>query len=95
MRPEETQALGELAAGAVTGVAARARELHEGIAERAFNAVGPGGAGVRVAHDTITRGVHAGVQGSLGALLRSTSSSATGISGRSAPPAGAARDQRP
>jgi pimeloyl-ACP methyl ester carboxylesterase len=85
MRPEETQALGELAAGAVTGVAAHARELHEGIADRAFNAVGPGGAGVRVAHDTIARGVYAGVEGSLGALLRAGARAASAMTPPDAP----------
>jgi hypothetical protein len=85
MRPEETEALGELAAGAVTGVATHARELHEGIAQRAFNAVGPGGAGVRVAHDTIARGVYAGVQGSLGALLRAGARAAGAMTPPDAP----------
>jgi len=40
MRPEEVNALGDLAGEAVAGLATQVREVHEGIAERVFGSLG-------------------------------------------------------
>jgi hypothetical protein len=40
MRPEEVAALGDVAGDAAAGFAVQVREMHKGIAQRAFKAVG-------------------------------------------------------
>jgi len=40
MRPEEVTALGDLAGEAAAGFTSQIRDMHDGIAERAFRAVG-------------------------------------------------------
>jgi pimeloyl-ACP methyl ester carboxylesterase len=61
MRREEITEAGRLAGIAMSGPGAFARQLHEAIARRAFEAVGPAATPVRVAHDAIAERVHAGV----------------------------------
>ncbi|MGA2012279.1 MAG: hypothetical protein ABSH51_17390 [Solirubrobacteraceae bacterium] len=70
MQPDEATALGELAAGAVSGVAAQAQEVHAGIAGRVFDSLGPTASPVRVAHDLIAGGVYCAVRLTSGALAR-------------------------
>ena len=53
MRPEEVTAFGDLAGDAVAGLAAQIREMHAGIARRAFDGVGPAAAPVELIHDEI------------------------------------------
>jgi pimeloyl-ACP methyl ester carboxylesterase len=70
MQPDEVTALGELAGDAVSGLASHIRELHEGIATRVWNSVGPTAAPVRVAHDRIASGIYGAVGRSLGGATR-------------------------
>ena len=55
MRPEEVTALGDIAGEAAAGLASQIREMHGGIAQRAFKAVGVAAAPVQLAHDQIER----------------------------------------
>jgi len=58
MRREEIAALGELASDAAAGTAGQIYEMHKGIAERVWRAVGPAALPVRRAHDRIARGAY-------------------------------------
>ncbi len=62
MRSDEVRAAGAVAGDAISGGAARIEELHRAVAGRAFGAVGPMGAPVRLAHDAIAAGVYASVR---------------------------------
>jgi len=53
MRREEIAALGELAGAAAGGLATQIHQMHGGIAERVWRAVGPGALPVRAIHDRI------------------------------------------
>jgi pimeloyl-ACP methyl ester carboxylesterase len=65
MQPEEVSALGEVAGGAVAGLAGHIHDVHGGIAERVFGAVGPAATPVRTAHDRVSEGVYRTVGRSL------------------------------
>jgi pimeloyl-ACP methyl ester carboxylesterase len=58
MRREEIAALGELAGDAAAGTAGQIYEMHKGIAERVWRAVGPAGVPVRLAHDRLAGGAY-------------------------------------
>src|SRR5437588_479641 len=58
MRREELAALGDLASSAAAGTAGQIYEMHRGIADRVWRAVGPAALPVRVAHDRIARGAY-------------------------------------
>lgn len=70
MRADEARAVGRLARLTLRGSATRVHEFHQGIADRAFDAVGPAGAPVRVVHDTIAGLAYGGVRFALGAGAR-------------------------
>jgi pimeloyl-ACP methyl ester carboxylesterase len=70
MQRAEVQAAGELAADAVGGLGGIVAEMHEAIAGRVFGALGALGEPVRLVHDGIATGVHAGVRVGLRALPR-------------------------
>ena len=70
MRPEEVTALGELAGDAVAGLTAQIRELHHGIAERAFAGVGAAAAPARLLHDQISHYAYEAAKSVGGGLLR-------------------------
>lgn len=70
MRPEEVSAVGELAGDAVAGLTSHIRDMHSGIAERVFSAVGAAAEPVRVAHDGIAGGVYEGARLLTGGLIR-------------------------
>jgi hypothetical protein len=53
MRREEVRALGELAGAAAGGIAVQAKDLHEAIATRVFDALGPAGVPARAIHDGV------------------------------------------
>jgi hypothetical protein len=53
MRADEVTGVAELARLTLRGGATRIHELHQGIADRAFRAVGPSGRPVQVVHDAI------------------------------------------
>ncbi len=73
MQPDEVLALGELAGDALVGVTGYVREVHEGIAARVWQSLGPPAMPVRLVHDAVTAGVYAGVQRSLGLAAHSVS----------------------
>jgi pimeloyl-ACP methyl ester carboxylesterase len=70
MRPEEVNALGDLAGDAAAGLAAQVREVHEGIAERVFGSLGPAASPVRTIHDRVSDGAYTGARVLTGALVR-------------------------
>lgn len=70
MRDDEITALGELAAEAAMGVAAQARDVHAGVAERVFATLGAPAAQVRGIHDAIAGGAYAAGRWLTGALVR-------------------------
>ena len=53
MRADEVHGLSQLARLTLRGATTRIHEVHQGIADRAFSAVGPAGAPVKLAHDAI------------------------------------------
>jgi pimeloyl-ACP methyl ester carboxylesterase len=70
MRAQEVRDLGRLAGAALGGVAARIQEMHEGIAERAFESIGPSADPVKTIHDRIADRVYGTVQRSLSVAAR-------------------------
>jgi pimeloyl-ACP methyl ester carboxylesterase len=70
MRGAEVKAVGELVGGALAGAGTLVRDVHAAIADRAFTAVGPGGAPARVIHDGVSAAVYGGVRAALGAVPR-------------------------
>jgi pimeloyl-ACP methyl ester carboxylesterase len=69
MQRDEVKALGALAGAAAAGIAAQAREVHEGISERVFKLLGPGGAPVRTIHDGVARGAYSASRTLTGAIV--------------------------
>ncbi|HEY7076123.1 MAG TPA: hypothetical protein VH418_12160 [Solirubrobacteraceae bacterium] len=65
MRGTEIEAAGELAGDALAAVGTLVADVHEGVAGRAFSALGAIAAPVRVVHDGISRAVYGGVRGAL------------------------------
>jgi pimeloyl-ACP methyl ester carboxylesterase len=61
--PDELRALSRLAAAELSGGAGGIGSVHDAIARRVFEAIGPTAGPARVAHDTIARGVYASLQG--------------------------------
>lgn len=70
MRADEARAVGRLARLTLRGSTTRIHEFHQGIADRAFDAVGPAGASVRAVHDTIAGLAYGSVRFALGAGAR-------------------------
>jgi hypothetical protein len=70
MRSDEIDGVGRLARATLRGGTTRIHELHQGIADRAFRAVGPAGRPVQVAHDTIAELSYSGVRLALGVGAR-------------------------
>lgn len=70
MRSDEVRALGELVGEAATGVAAQARDVHAGVAQRVFAALGPLAAPVRVLHDAIAAASYGAAGRLTGAIVR-------------------------
>ena len=62
MRSMDIEAIGELAGETLLAAGGLIQEMHERIAERPFEILGPGAAPVRVVHDGITQGVYRGVR---------------------------------
>lgn len=83
MRTDEVTDVSRLARLTLRGSTARVHELHQGIADRAFRAVGPAGWPVRLVHDAIADLSYAGVRLGLGAGARVAGEvAALGASGR-------------
>jgi pimeloyl-ACP methyl ester carboxylesterase len=70
MRPDEARGIGELGRLTLRGSTTRVAELHRGIADRAFGAIGPSAAPVKVVHDAIAGLAYGGVRVALGAGAR-------------------------
>jgi PGAP1-like protein len=70
MRADEVQDVGRLARVTLRGSTTRIHEVHQGIADRAFRAVGPPGRPVQVVHDAISDLSYAGVRLALGVGAR-------------------------
>jgi hypothetical protein len=70
VRSDEVTGVAQLARTALRGSTTRVSELHQGIAERAFRAVGPPGRPVQVVHDAIAGLSYSGVRLALGAGAR-------------------------
>src|SRR3954452_1333588 len=67
MRNDEVRDASELARLTLRGSTSRIHELHQGIADRAFRAVGPAGRPVQAVHDAISGLSYSGVRLALGA----------------------------
>ena len=67
MRADEIDGVGRLARLTLRGGTSRIHELHQGIADRAFRAVGPAGRPVQAVHDAISELSYSGVRVALGA----------------------------
>ena len=63
MRPEEIEALGDLAGDAAAGATRQIQEFHTDIARRVWRRVGPASLPVRLAHDRIVAGVYTAAAG--------------------------------
>jgi PGAP1-like protein len=70
MRADEVRGIGELGRLTLRGSTTRVAELHQGIADRAFGALGRPAAPARAAHDSIAGLAYAGVRVALGAGAR-------------------------
>jgi PGAP1-like protein len=70
MRADEVRGLGELGRLALRGTTSRIAELHRGIADRAFGAVGPAGAPAKAVHDAVSTLAYSSVRMGLGAGAR-------------------------
>ena len=91
MRTDEARGVAQLAGATLRGGTARVHEFHRGLADRAFTAVGPAAAPVKVVHDTVTDLAYSGVRAVLGVGAQLTGTVATlRADGRDldAPPAG-------
>src|SRR5436305_150135 len=94
-RSQEIRAVGRLAGDVFAGVVDTVRDVHRAVARRAFAAVGPVAAPVRMLHDGITARVYGLVRGAHVALPRGASAVAAVGAGLSdqpplsaSPPAG-------
>src|SRR4051794_36441041 len=70
MRADEIDGIGRLARVTLRGSTDRIHELHQGIADRAFRAVGPAGRPVQVVHDALSGLTYSSVRLALGAGAR-------------------------
>jgi pimeloyl-ACP methyl ester carboxylesterase len=96
-RSQEIRAAGRLAGDVLAGVVDTVHDVHLAIARRAFAAVGPAAAPVRVLHDSITNTVYGVVRGAHAALPRGAAVAAAAGAGladqpplSASPPAGLA-----
>jgi pimeloyl-ACP methyl ester carboxylesterase len=70
MRADEARGLSQLARVGLRGGTSRVFEVHRGITDRAFKAVGPVGTPVRVVHDALTGFTYSAVRAALGVGAR-------------------------
>jgi pimeloyl-ACP methyl ester carboxylesterase len=66
MRVDEVRGISQLARATLRGGTTRVFEVQRGIADRAFDAIGPSGAPVRAVHDALTGATYAAVRTALG-----------------------------
>jgi pimeloyl-ACP methyl ester carboxylesterase len=83
MRADEVRGIGELGRLTLRGSTSRVAELHRGIADRAFGAIGPAAAPVKAVHDAIAGLAYGSVRAALGAGARvAGGAAALGADGR-------------
>ena len=83
MRADEARGIGELTRLTLRGSTDRVAELHRGISDRVFGAIGPSAEPVRVVHDAIAGLAYGGVRAALGAGARVAGTvAAFGVDGR-------------
>ena len=70
MRPDEVRAVGELAGDAVAGLTKQIRDVHAGIARRAFAGAGAGRSPAQVIHDRVSDYAYGAAEHLGGGLLR-------------------------
>jgi pimeloyl-ACP methyl ester carboxylesterase len=70
MRADEVNDVSQLARATLRGGTSRIHELHQGIADRAFRAVGPAGRRIQVVHDAISDLSYSSVRVALGVSAR-------------------------
>src|SRR3954447_15735178 len=70
MRADEARGIGELGRVTLRGSTTRVAELHRGISDRVFGAIGQSAEPVRVVHDAIAGLAYGGVRAALGAGAR-------------------------
>lgn len=78
MRSDEVQGTAELARLTLRGTTRRVREVHRGVSDRVFGAVGPVGRPVRLWHDAVAGLTYAGVGVALGLGARAAGRAAAG-----------------
>jgi pimeloyl-ACP methyl ester carboxylesterase len=70
MRRDELNAFGDLAGDAAGGLASQIEQMHAGIAERVWRAVGPGAVPVRLVHDRVASRAYEAARGLAGGAVR-------------------------
>jgi pimeloyl-ACP methyl ester carboxylesterase len=85
MRPEEIEALGDLAGDAAAGATKQIQEFHTGIARRVWHRVGPASLPVRLAHDRIVTGAYTAAGGLTRRVVRAGARAASRAQGPDAP----------
>jgi pimeloyl-ACP methyl ester carboxylesterase len=85
MRPEEIEALGDLAGEAAAGAARQIHELHNGIAGRVWSRVGPAALPVKFAHDRIARGAYEAASQLTGSVVRAGAHAVSAVRSPDAP----------
>jgi pimeloyl-ACP methyl ester carboxylesterase len=70
MRREEVAAFGELAGDVAGGLASQIQQMHSGIAQRVWRAVGPGGVPVRMVHDRVAGRAYGAARELTGTVVR-------------------------
>jgi pimeloyl-ACP methyl ester carboxylesterase len=83
MRAEEIKGLSQLARVTLRGGVTRVFEVHRGITDRTFAAVGPVATPIRVVNDVLTGATYSAVRGALGAGARAAGLLARGSAGES------------
>jgi hypothetical protein len=76
MRADEIKGMSQLARLTLRGSATRIHEVHQGLADRAFRAVGPAGRPVQVVHDAVSGASYGAVRLALGAGARAVGGAA-------------------
>ncbi len=91
MRKTDVEAVGALTGDALAAAGRLIKDMHEGIAGRPFNVLGPWATPVRVIHDGVSKAVYDGVQGG----LRGAAQRGAQVAARQAPADGAPIGSRP
>jgi pimeloyl-ACP methyl ester carboxylesterase len=85
MRPEEIEALGDLAGDAAAGATKQIQEFHTGIARRVWRQVGPAALPVKLAHDRIAKRAYTAAGGLTRTVVRAGAHAASRAQAPDAP----------